>query len=61
VTEIVGFWKKHICPDLRLYDVALSSEIIACESSSKDLNNKVASASTFEDVSNDVVGSRSTE
>jgi hypothetical protein len=36
-------------------DVALSYEIIACESSSKDLNSKVASASTFEDVSNDVV------
>ena len=34
--------------------MALSSEIIACESSSKDLNPKVAFPSTFEDVSNDV-------
>jgi hypothetical protein len=32
-------------------DVALSSEIIACESSRKELNPKVASASIFEDVS----------
>jgi hypothetical protein len=35
-------------------DVALSSETIACESSRKELNPKVASSSTFEDVSNDV-------
>ena len=34
--------------------MALSFEIIACESSSKELNPKVAFASTFEDVSNDV-------
>jgi hypothetical protein len=31
--------------------VALSSETIACESSRKELNPKVASAGTFEDVS----------
>ena len=35
-------------------DVALSSEIIACESSSKGLNSMVASARTFDDISNDV-------
>ena len=35
-------------------DVALSSEIIACESSSKGLNSMVASARTFDDISNNV-------
>jgi len=36
-------------------DVALSAEIVACESSSKDLPGKVASASNIGNVSNDVV------
>jgi hypothetical protein len=35
-------------------NVALSSKITACESSSKGLNSKVASARTFDDISNDV-------
>ena len=35
-------------------NVALSSKIIACENSSKGLNPKVASASTSEDVLNDI-------
>jgi hypothetical protein len=34
--------------------VALSSEIIACESSSNGLNSTVASAKTFDDISSDV-------
>ena len=36
-------------------DVALSAEIVACESSSKDLPGKVASASNIGNASNDVV------
>ena len=36
-------------------DVALSAEIVACESSSKDLSGKVASASNIGNVLNDVV------
>jgi len=35
-------------------DVALSSKIIACENSSKGLNSMVASARTFDDISNNV-------
>ena len=38
-----------------LTDVALSAEIVACESSSKDVPGKVASASNIGNVSNDVV------
>jgi len=54
VTEISPIKKNIQFQKIGNNDVALSSEIIACESSSKGLNSMVASARTFDDISNNV-------
>jgi hypothetical protein len=40
VTEIVGFWKKHVCPDLSLYERLVPVRFKRKKREKSDMENK---------------------
>jgi hypothetical protein len=40
VTEIVGFWKKHVCPDLSLYERLVQVRFKRKKREKSDMENK---------------------